>query len=154
MKVRGTLCVPGDKSISHRSLILGALAEGPSRITRILESADVHSTAGVLRALGYEVPALSSDFTVHGIGPAGARQPTANLDCGNSGTTTRLMAGVVAALPASATFVGDISLSRRPMRRVARPLEQMGARVELPSHGGLPMTIHGGGLHEIEWTSE
>src|SRR5207248_2312649 len=84
----------------------GALGEGPSRITRILESADVHSTAGVLRALGYEVPALSPSFTVKGIGPAGARQPTANLDCGNSGTTTRLMAGVVAALPVSATFVG------------------------------------------------
>jgi 3-phosphoshikimate 1-carboxyvinyltransferase len=154
MKVGGWLRVPGDKSISHRSLILAALAEGASRITGILESADVHSTAGVLRALGAEIPALSPEFVVHGVGLNGLRQPGANLDCGNSGTTTRLMAGVVAATRINATFVGDASLSRRPMRRIARPLEAMGARVELPPHGGLPMTIHGGGLHDVEWRSE
>ncbi len=154
MKVQGTLRVPGDKSISHRSLILGALARGTSRITGILQSADVHSTAGVLRSLGVDVPALSADFALTGVGRKGLRQPTENLDCGNSGTTTRLMAGVVAALPVHATFVGDASLSRRPMRRVARPLEAMGARVDLPPHHGLPMTIHGGTLHDIEWASE
>jgi 3-phosphoshikimate 1-carboxyvinyltransferase len=154
MKVSGSLRVPGDKSISHRSLIFGALAKGSSRVTSILESADVHSTAGVLRALGVSIPELSSDFTVRGVGRAGLAQPSQDLDCGNSGTTTRLMAGVVAARPITATFVGDASLSRRPMRRIARPLEAMGARVSLPEHGGLPMTIHGGALHEIEWTSE
>jgi len=154
MKVSGTLRVPGDKSISHRSLIFAALADGASRIRGILESADVHSTAGVLRTLGADIPALSDDFVVRGRGMRSLAQPARDLDCGNSGTTTRLMAGVVAALPMSATFVGDSSLSRRPMRRVARPLEQMGARVELPPHGGLPMTVRGGALHDIVWESE
>jgi 3-phosphoshikimate 1-carboxyvinyltransferase len=154
MKVSGTLRVPGDKSISHRSLIFAALADGESRVRGILESADVHSTAGVLRTLGADIPTLSHDFIVRGRGMRRLAQPARDLDCGNSGTTTRLMAGVVAALPMSATFVGDSSLSRRPMRRVARPLEQMGARVELPPHGGLPMTIRGGALHDIVWESE
>jgi 3-phosphoshikimate 1-carboxyvinyltransferase len=154
MKVAGSLRIPGDKSISHRSLILGALAEGESRVTGILQSADVHSTAGVLRSLGVTIPELSADIVVRGVGRRGLAQPRSNLDAGNSGTTTRLMAGVVAAVPIVSTFVGDASLSRRPMRRVARPLEAMGASVELPPHGGLPMTIHGGSLHDIEWTSE
>ncbi|HEU4787559.1 MAG TPA: 3-phosphoshikimate 1-carboxyvinyltransferase [Gemmatimonadaceae bacterium] len=154
MKVSGSLRVPGDKSISHRALILGALAEGECRVTGILQSADVKSTAAVLRTLGADVPALSSDMVVRGRGPKQLRQPERELDCGNSGTTTRLMAGVVAALPITATFCGDASLSRRPMRRIARPLETMGARVELPPHGGLPMTIHGGSLHDIDWESE
>ena len=154
MRVSGSLRVPGDKSISHRALMFAALANGASRITRILPSADVHSTAGVLRALGAEIPPLSDDFTVTGKGIAGFRAPTTTLDCGNSGTTTRLMAGIVAALPLTATFVGDASLSRRPMRRIARPLEAMGARFELPSHGGLPMTVHGGNVRDLEWKSE
>jgi 3-phosphoshikimate 1-carboxyvinyltransferase len=153
MKVSGTLRVPGDKSISHRALIFAALSDGESRITDILQSADVHSTAGVLRALGAEIPELSADFVIRGCGRRLA-QPTRDLDCGNSGTTTRLMAGVVAASPIEATFIGDASLSRRPMGRVARPLQAMGARFDLPLHGGLPMTIHGGTLREIVWTSE
>jgi 3-phosphoshikimate 1-carboxyvinyltransferase len=154
MKVSGSLRVPGDKSISHRSLIFGALAEGESRVRGILQSADVHSTAGVLRALGVDIPSLSSDMVVRGVGRRGLSQPSTDLDCGNSGTTTRLMAGVVGATPVRATFVGDASLSRRPMRRVARPLEAMGASVTLPEHGGLPMTIQGGALHDVEWRSE
>jgi 3-phosphoshikimate 1-carboxyvinyltransferase len=154
MKVSGTLRVPGDKSISHRSLIFGVLGDGESRVTGILQSADVHSTAAVLRAHGAEIPELSADFVVRGRGLRGLEQPTRDLDCGNSGTTTRLMAGVVAASPIQATFTGDASLSRRPMGRVARPLEAMGARVVLPAHGGLPMTIHGGTLHDITWNSE
>jgi 3-phosphoshikimate 1-carboxyvinyltransferase len=154
MRVHGTLRVPGDKSISHRSLILSAIAKGESRVRGILQSADVHSTAGVLRALGAQIPELAPEMSVRGVGLRGLTQPAAPLDCGNSGTTTRLMAGVVAALPVHATFVGDASLSRRPMRRVARPLEAMGAKVELPEHGGLPMTIHGGRLHGLTWTSE
>jgi len=153
MKVFGTLRVPGDKSISHRALIFGALSNGESRVTGILQSADVHSTAGVLRSLGAEIPELSGDFVIRGRG-RGLAQPTRDLDCGNSGTTTRLMAGVVAASPIEATFVGDASLSRRPMGRVARPLEAMGARFTLPAHGGLPMRIRGGTLHDIDWKSE
>src|SRR6185369_1262565 len=111
-------------------------------------------TAGVLRALGAQIPELGPEMAVHGVGLQGLLQPAAALDCGNSGTTTRLMAGVVAARPVHATFIGDASLSRRPMRRVARPLEAMGATVELPEHGGLPMTIHGGQLHDLSWASE
>ncbi|HKO15092.1 MAG TPA: 3-phosphoshikimate 1-carboxyvinyltransferase [Gemmatimonadaceae bacterium] len=154
MRVEGTLRVPGDKSISHRALILAALSEGSTRVEGILESADVHSTARVLRALGVDVPALSSDFVIRGAGVRGLRAPAEPLDCGNSGTTTRLMAGVVAALPFTAEFVGDASLSRRPMKRIARPLEAMGAVVELPAHGGLPMTVRGGDLHDLHWHSE
>jgi 3-phosphoshikimate 1-carboxyvinyltransferase len=154
VKVAGSLRVPGDKSISHRALMLAALGDGTSRVTDILESADVHSTAGVLRALGAEIPPLSSDIVIPGIGLRALSAPATSLDCGNSGTTTRLMAGIVAASPITATFVGDASLSRRPMRRVARPLEAMGARFDLPPHGGLPMTIHGGALRDLAWRSE
>jgi 3-phosphoshikimate 1-carboxyvinyltransferase len=154
MIVSGSLRVPGDKSISHRALIFGALGEGTARVTNILQSADVHSTAGMLRVLGVAIPTLSNDFVIRGAGLHGLRQPNAPLDGGNSGTTTRLMAGVLAACPFSATFVGDDSLSRRPMRRVSKPLEAMGARFDLPEHGGLPMTVHGGSLHGIRWESE
>lgn len=154
MNVSGTLRVPGDKSISHRALILSSLAAGPSRVTGILESADVHSTAAVLRALGAAIPELCPDFVVPGRGVESLHSPSSALDCGNSGTTTRLMAGVVAARPITATFIGDASLSRRPMRRVARPLESMGARISLSEHGGLPMSIWGGKLHEVMWQSE
>jgi 3-phosphoshikimate 1-carboxyvinyltransferase len=134
--------------------MLAALGDGTSRVTGILESDDVRSTALVLRRLGVQIPPLSADMTVSGVGLRGLRAPTEDLDCGNSGTTTRLMAGVVAALPVSARFVGDASLSRRPMRRVAKPLEAMGARFELPAHGGLPMIVHGGALKDLTWTSE
>jgi 3-phosphoshikimate 1-carboxyvinyltransferase len=154
MIVEGRLRVPGDKSISHRALMLAALGDGTSRITGILESDDVHSTASVLRGLGASIPELSADIVVTGVGLRGLGAPRQPLDCGNSGTTTRLMAGIVAALPVSAEFVGDASLSRRPMRRVAKPLEAMGAKVELPPHGGLPMLIHGGALKDLDWKSE
>jgi len=119
VKVSGTLRVPGDKSISHRALMFGALGDGASRITDILESDDVKSTAAVLRALGAGIPPLGPDVTVEGVGLRGLRGPADALDCGNSGTTTRLMAGIVAGLPITATFIGDASLSRLPMRRVA-----------------------------------
>lgn len=150
-RITGVIRAPGDKSISHRALILSALAQGRSRITGILDSADVRSTAGVLQALGARIPALSDDFVVEGGAPL--RAPAAALDCGNSGTTARLMSGVIAGAGITATLVGDASLSRRPMRRVAEPLRAMGAAVELPAHGGLPMTIRGGDLQPIEWAS-
>jgi len=154
LHVAGELLVPGDKSISHRSLICSALSDGTSRVRSILRSADVHSTAGVLRALGADIPALGDDITITGVGLRGLRDATSDLDCGNSGTSTRLLAGVVAGSGVTGRFVGDSSLSRRPMRRIARPLEAMGARVELPENGGLPMTIRGGKLHDIEWVNE
>ena len=154
LRVSATIGVPGDKSISHRALMLAALANGTSRITSILDSADIRSTAGMLRALGVAVPELSADFSVSGVGTRGLRASASPLDCGNSGTSARLFAGIAAAQPFKSTFVGDASLSRRPMRRVARPLTDMGATVELPDHGGLPMTIAGGNLHPIHYFSE
>jgi 3-phosphoshikimate 1-carboxyvinyltransferase len=154
LHVTGELRVPGDKSISHRALIAATLADGRSRVRGILPSADVHSTAGVLRALGASIPALAPSIEIEGLGLHGLRAPSGDLDCGNSGTSARLLSGVVAGSALTARFVGDESLSRRPMRRVKTPLEQMGARLELPAHGGLPMTVLGAKLHDIEWQSE
>jgi 3-phosphoshikimate 1-carboxyvinyltransferase len=154
MRVAGEIRPPGDKSISHRALLLAALSDGASRIRGVLDSADVGSTARVLRVLGVDVPALTHDMTVRGLGLRGLRAPDHVLDCGNSGTTTRLVAGIVAASSFSARFEGDASLSRRPMRRVARPLEAMGARFEFERADGLPMTVHGGPLRPIDWPNE
>jgi 3-phosphoshikimate 1-carboxyvinyltransferase len=154
LRVSGELTVPGDKSISHRSLICSALAEGTSQVRSILQSADVHSTAGVLRALGVDVPELGESITINGVGLRGLRNPASDLDCGNSGTSTRLLAGVVAGSGLTGRFVGDASLSGRPMRRIARPLAAMGATVDLPEHGGLPMTVRGASMKEIDWDNE
>jgi 3-phosphoshikimate 1-carboxyvinyltransferase len=153
LTVGGELRVPGDKSISHRALMLAALATGETRLRGVLQSADVHSTAGVLRALGAEIPQLGPELRITGSGLRGLRASSAPLDCGNSGTTTRLMAGVCAGYPFESVFVGDASLSRRPMRRIARPLEAMGAQVMLTADS-LPMTIRGGRLRPIEWMNE
>jgi 3-phosphoshikimate 1-carboxyvinyltransferase len=151
LKVAGTVRVPGDKSVSHRSLILASLADGVSRIRGILDSEDVRSTAGVLRALGARIPTLSADMRVEGVGLRGLTAPRQSLDCGNSGTTTRLMAGVIAAHPFAARFEGDASLSRRPMKRVAEPLTYMGAQFDFEHGDGLPMTIRGVDLRSIDW---
>jgi 3-phosphoshikimate 1-carboxyvinyltransferase len=153
MSARGTVRVPGDKSISHRALIFGALANGESRVSGILESADVRSTASVLRSLGIAVPDLSRSFKFNGRGLRGLRQPGSPLDAGNSGTTVRLMSGAVAAHPFAARFEGDASLSRRPMKRIAEPLTAMGARFEFARGDGLPMTVHGGHLAGISWNT-
>jgi len=151
LTVSGTVRVPGDKSISHRSLILSALADGESVIRGILDSEDVRSTAGVLTALGAQIPPLSGEMRVKGRGLRSLRQSRSALDCGNSGTTTRLMAGVVAGHPLTATFIGDASLSRRPMKRIAEPLTYMGARFEFERGDGLPMTVHGVDLRSVDW---
>jgi 3-phosphoshikimate 1-carboxyvinyltransferase len=144
--------VPGDKSISHRALMLAAVAPGRSRVRGLLDSADVRSTAACLRALGAAVPEVGPDLVIEG-GPPTA--PDADLDCGNSGTSARLLAGVAAALPFASRFVGDASLSRRPMRRVAAPLTAMGARIEFDgADGRLPMRVRGGALVGTEWTSD
>ena len=145
--------MPGDKSISHRALILSSLALGTSHVSGILDSEDVRSTAKVLRALGAKIPSLAPQMTISGLGLGGLQTPSGSLDCGNSGTTTRLMAGVVAGHSFSAWFEGDASLSRRPMKRVAEPLTQMGARFELDSGDGLPMTVHGGHLRSVDWNT-
>ena len=148
--------VPGDKSLSHRALMFAALGTGESVLRGVLPSADVRSTAGVLATLGVELPtswSASDTLRVTGRGRRGLMTPTRDLDCGNSGTTTRLMAGVVAGHAMRATFTGDASLSRRPMRRIARPLTQMGASFSFASDDGLPMTVQGGDLGDIVWVS-
>jgi len=152
--IRREIRVPGDKSLSHRALIFSALAEGTSRVRGILRSHDVESTAEVLRRLGVAIPPLGDQISIDGVGLRGLAPPTRDLDCGNSGTTTRLMAGIVAAHPFTSRLIGDASLSRRPMRRVAQPLTAMGATVRCDSGDGLPLTIVGGNLRGVEWRSD
>jgi 3-phosphoshikimate 1-carboxyvinyltransferase len=155
VRVDGTLRVPGDKSISHRALMLAALGKGESRVRGLLSSADVMSTASVLRSLGAAIPAITpAELTVRGGGLRGLRESAGDLDCGNSGTTARLMSGVLAAIPFDSRVTGDASLSKRPMKRVARPLEAMGARFEFSGGDGLPLTVHGGLLRGVTWFSE
>jgi 3-phosphoshikimate 1-carboxyvinyltransferase len=141
----GKVRVPGDKSISHRALILGALAVGETRISGLLEGEDVLNTAKSMRALGAKVE-RTGDFawSVRGVGVAGFAQPQTPLDFGNSGTGCRLVMGAVAGCPITAVFDGDASLRSRPMRRIVDPLELMGARVVASGEGGrLPLTLHG-----------
>jgi 3-phosphoshikimate 1-carboxyvinyltransferase len=143
--VQGRARVPGDKSISHRALILGALAVGETTIGGLLEGGDVLHTAEAMRALGAHVERTGEQtWRVRGVGVAGFAQPAGPLDFGNSGTGCRLTIGAVASSPVTVGFVGDESLSGRPMRRVLDPLERMGARVlEMADGGRLPLTIRG-----------
>ena len=153
LRVGGSVRAASDKSISHRALMLSAVANGKSRVSNILPSDDVRSTAAALRAIGAAIPPLSGEFFVTGRSARHLRSPQEALDCGNSGTTTRLLAGLIAGAGLTAEFIGDASLTRRPMRRVTEPLRAMGAGVALASHGGLPMTVTGGLLHSIHWES-
>lgn len=149
-RVGGVVRPPGDKSISHRVLMLAALARGTSEIRGILTGDDVKSTARVLRQLGARVsPIRESRVTVSG---TLLKARDARLNCGNSGTTARLILGVLAGLRATATVTGDSSLRRRPMRRVTEPLKQMGADIK-EQGDGLPLTIHGGELRGLRYTS-
>jgi 3-phosphoshikimate 1-carboxyvinyltransferase len=147
--LRGRLRVPGDKSIAHRYALLAALADGRSTLTHFAPGADCRSTLACLRALGVDiVEPADGTVTLLGRGLGRLRSPSGPLDAGNSGTTMRLLAGVLAGHRFSATLVGDASLSRRPMRRVTVPLERMGARLETMD-GRPPLTVHGGALHAI-----
>jgi 3-phosphoshikimate 1-carboxyvinyltransferase len=141
----GKVRVPGDKSISHRALILGALAVGETRVLGLLESEDVLNTAKSMRALGATVERTGPfAWSVRGVGVAGFAEPSAPLDFGNSGTGCRLVMGAVAGCPITAVFDGDASLRSRPMRRILDPLELMGARTGETREGGrLPLTLHG-----------
>jgi 3-phosphoshikimate 1-carboxyvinyltransferase len=140
--LRGTVSVPGDKSISHRALILGALAEGRTDITGLLESEDILCTARALRQLGADIEKADERWTVTGSGLGGLLEPDAPLDFGNSGTGARLMMGVVAGHPVRALFTGDDSLKKRPMGRVLDPLRKMGLEVE-EARNTLPLTLRG-----------
>lgn len=140
----GSLMVPGDKSISHRALILSALAVGESRISGLLEGEDVLATAAALRAMGAAIERRDSgEWRVHGVGVGGLLQPESALDMGNSGTSARLLMGLVASHPITASFIGDASLSRRPMARVTEPLGQMGAEFTTSPGERLPLMLRG-----------
>jgi len=140
----GRVRVPGDKSISHRSLMLSALAVGKSTVEGLLEGEDVLATAAAMRAMGADI-ARGQDgrWTIHGVGVGGLLQPGQALDMGNSGTSTRLLMGLVASHPITATFIGDASLSKRPMGRVIDPLSQMGADFSASPGGRLPLMLRG-----------
>ncbi|MGR6034359.1 MAG: 3-phosphoshikimate 1-carboxyvinyltransferase [Candidatus Nitrosoglobus sp.] len=150
----GQLRVPGDKSISHRAIMLGALAEGITHITGFLEGEDTLATLRAFRALGVTIqgPEEGGRVRVHGVGLQGLRAPKEPIYLGNSGTSMRLLAGLFAGQSFDATLIGDESLSRRPMRRICDPLAQMGASIETTARGTPPLFIHGGqSLHGIEY---
>ena len=154
-RLRGNIRLPGDKSISHRALMLAALATGESRIRGLSEGADVASTARLLRALGVEIEAAGDAVAVRSAGVARLRVPAATLDCGNSGTTLRLVAGILAGLPVTATLDGDESLRGRPVARIIEPLRAMGAVLHGRRQDTLPpVTVIGRSpLAAIDWAT-
>ena len=142
--LKGVVDLPGDKSISHRALMFAGLAVGESRIRGLLEGEDVLATAAAMRAMGVRAERdADGSWRVHGVGVGGLLQPQVALDMGNSGTSTRLLMGLVASHPITATFVGDASLSKRPMARVIEPLARMGADVTAAPGDRLPLTLRG-----------
>lgn len=150
--VRGSVRLPGDKSISHRYAMLAGLAKGTSRFANFSTGADPHSSLSCMEALGATV-VKRPDGVIEVTGVGGTfQQPSRDLDCGNSGSTMRMLAGLVAGHKGTYRFIGDPSLTKRPMQRIKGPLEQMGAKVEL-TEGHAPMTVHGGTLKAIEFTA-
>jgi len=154
--LRGRLRVPGDKSISHRALMLSAIAEGSSHIRGFLEGAEPRATDGIRQQLGVRIDAPSpGERVVQGVGLHGLKGSTTPLDCGNAGTGMRLLAGLLAGQGFASTLVGDASLSARPMARVMRPLASMGANIESSEGGRPPLRINvSNGLHAIDFTNE
>ncbi len=153
--LQGSLTIPGDKSVSHRSVMFAALADGTSYIEGFLEGEDTRATARIFSQLGVRIETPSpSQRIVHGVGVDGLKAPQAPLDCGNAGTGMRLLAGLLAGQAFDCTLIGDESLSGRPMRRVTGPLSQMGARIDTQDDGTPPLHVHGGqALHGIDFAS-
>lgn len=144
-RVTGTLRVPGDKSISHRSIMLGALAEGVTQVQGFLQGEDNLATLNAFRAMGVKIEGPSNGrVVIHGVGMQGLRAAMSPLDLGNSGTSIRLLTGLLAAQSFDSTLIGDESLSRRPMKRVTAPLVSMGAKIDTTAAGTPPVVIHGG----------
>ena len=154
--LRGTLEIPGDKSVSHRSVMFAALADGVSTIDGFLEGEDTRATAAIFSRLGVRIETPSpSRRIVHGVGIDGLQAADGDLDCGNAGTGMRLLAGLLSAQRFDTVLVGDASLSKRPMRRVTEPLSKMGARIDTEAGGLPPLRIHGGqALTGIDYTLE
>lgn len=152
--LRGSVRVPGDKSVSHRAVMLGALAEGTTQVRGFLEGEDTRATARVFEQLGVRIETPSaSERIVHGVGLHGLRASHSPLDCGNAGTGMRLLAGALAGQAFDSTLIGDASLSKRPMRRVIEPLSRMGAVIEAEEGGLPPLRIRGGqALQGVEYT--
>lgn len=140
--MKGTVSLPGDKSISHRAAMLASIAVGETRITNYAASADCTSTLGCMAALGVEIERLGGDVVIRGVGKGGLRRSESQLDCGNSGTTMRLLSGILAGQPFETTLIGDESLQRRPMKRIIEPLTLMGAAMS-SNDGRAPLVIGG-----------
>src|SRR3989304_6286682 len=144
-KLTGRIRVPGDKSISHRAVMLGALAEGVTHVTGLLEGEDVLSTIAAFRAMGVAMEGPQQGrLTIHGAGLRGLKAPARPLDMGNSGTAMRLMAGILAGQSFDSELIGDESLSKRPMKRVSDPLGPLGAVIQTGGGGRPPLRIKGG----------
>jgi 3-phosphoshikimate 1-carboxyvinyltransferase len=150
--ISGAILLPGDKSISHRYAMLAAIAEGATKIANYSSGADCQSTLACVRALGAQVERHNGSVQIEGRGLEGLRPPDAALNAGNSGSTIRMLSGILAAQPFVTSIGGDESLSRRPMERIMKPLAQMGARIEARENRFPPLTIHGGQLHPMEYT--
>ncbi|KRL22413.1 3-phosphoshikimate 1-carboxyvinyltransferase [Lentilactobacillus kisonensis] len=148
--LRGELTVPGDKSISHRGIMFGAISEGRTILHHFLTAEDCLSTLKAFQQLGVPIRRDGQTVTIDGVGLHGLKQPTRPLEMGNSGTTTRLMMGLLAGQNFKTTLVGDASLSKRPMKRVSEPLAEMGADIETTA-GHLPVTINGSQLHAVDY---
>src|SRR5579863_91098 len=151
-RISGTLRLPGDKSISHRYAMPAAIAEGDTRIRDYSTGADCQSTLGAVEALGAGVERAGAEILIHGRGLEGLIAPTADLDAGNSGSTIRMLSGILAAQKFSTTVFGDESLSRRPMERIMKPLGEMGAVLSAREGRFPPLHITGSPLHAIEYT--
>lgn len=152
-RIHGTIAVPGDKSISHRYALLGGIARGTTRVTHLAPGADVAATIGCLRGLGVTIVERGPGaIDIIGLGRAALRRSDKPLDAMNSGTTMRLLSGILASCPFDTTLMGDASLSKRPMRRVIDPLTAMGASIDA-ADGRAPLTVHGGPLTGITWRS-
>lgn len=152
-RLEGVVRLPGDKSVSHRYAMLAAIAEGPSHLHNFSTGADPHSTLGCMQALGIQVEKIARDeVVVHGEGLDGLSAPAGELDAGNSGSTIRMLAGILAAQPFVSRISGDESLSGRPMERIMKPLAEMGARIEARNGKYPPLEIHGGTLKPIDYT--
>src|ERR1039458_7847414 len=148
----GSITLPGDKSISHRYGMIASIAEGPSKIQNFSTGADCHSTLGGMGGLGVEIEENGAEVTLRGVGLTGLRAPAADLDAGNSGSTIRMLSGILAAQPFLSRIGGDESLSRRPMQRIMRPLAEMGAEIDAREGKFPPLEIHGARLRPIDYT--
>ena len=153
--LRGELTVPGDKSISHRSVMFGSIAQGTTEIHGYLQGADCLSTISCFQKMGISIENKGETVLVHGRGLHGLTRPDSVLDCGNSGTTTRLISGILSAQSFDVTLTGDASIQKRPMKRIMEPLSQMGARItSVHDNGCAPLFIQGSPLHGIHYTSK